>query len=100
MPYYISPPPRNPLTGILAGVFGILVLAGTFMLGFIALVVAFGIGLLLWLGIYIRLWWARRQMSRRGADPVGAGSPAGQREHAATDSLEAEYTVVSTTREE
>ena len=100
MPYYISPPPRNPLTGILTGIFGILVLAGAFMLGFIALVIALGIGLLVWLGIYIRLWWIRRRLSRKGVDPEGAGSPAGRREGAVTDSLEAEYTVVSTTRDE
>lgn len=100
MPYYISPPPRNPLTGILAGVFGILVLAGAFMLGFIALLIAFGVGLLVWLVIYIRVWWFRRQLSRKGMGPAGGVSASTGRQVTDADSLEAEYTVVSTSREE
>ena len=100
MPFYISPPPRNPIAGILTGIVGILVMIGAFMLGFVALLVAFGFGLIIWLGIYIRIWWARRQMARQGIDPV-ADNPftrtgATRRE----DSLEAEYTVVSTKKDD
>lgn len=100
MPFYISPPPRNPIAGVLAGIVGIAIMIGAFMLGFVALVVAFGVGLFIWLGIYIRIWWAKRQMTRRGIDPAEGGPFAHPGRPRHEDSLEAEYTVVSTKRDE
>jgi predicted lipid-binding transport protein (Tim44 family) len=100
MPFYISPPPRNPLASILTGIVGIVVLAGAFMLGFVALVVAFSIGLLIWLGIYIRIWWAKRQMIRQGIDPAAGDPFASRTRPSQTDSLDAEYEVISKQRDE
>ena len=95
MPSYISPPPRNPLSALLAGIVGVVVMAGAFMLGFVALVVAFAVGILIWAGIYLRIWWAKRQMAKAGLD-VSKESPfTGQSRSAPGDSLEAEYTVIS-----
>ena len=95
MPSYISPPPRNPLGALLAGIVGIATMIGAFMLGFVALVVALAVGGLIWAGIYVRIWWARRQLARQGIDPTSAspfntGDPTER-----SDSLEGEYTVVS-----
>jgi hypothetical protein len=100
MPFYISPPPRNPLTGILTGIVGMLLLAGAFMLGLVALVVALGVGLLVWLGIYIRILWAKHQLARQGIDPADNGPFAQGRPPGQADSLEAEYTVISKKRDD
>ena len=100
MPFYISPPPRSPIAGVLTGIVGILVMIGAFMLGFVALLVAFAIGLVIWLGIYIRIWWAKRQMVRQGIDPTAGGPFVQPNQETREDSLEAEYTVVSTKRDE
>ncbi len=100
MPFYISPPPRNPIASILTGIVGILLMIGAFMLGFVALLVAFGVGLLIWMGIYIRIWWAKRQMIRQGVDPAAGGPFVHPKQPQRGDSLEAEYTVVSTKRDD
>jgi len=75
-------PPRNPLSGAVAGIVGLLMLAGAFVLGLFALVVAFGVGLAAWLVMYLRLRWSRRR------------TPPGETH------IEAEYTVVSRRRED
>ena len=100
MPFYISPPPRNPLTGIITGIVGMAIMIGTFMLGFVALVVALSIGALVGLGIYIRVWWAKRQMIKQGIDPASLDPFAGQRPAEQNDSLEAEYEVISKTQDD
>ena len=100
MPFYISPPPRNPLSSILAGVVGALLLVGTFMLGFVVLLVVAGLGLLLWLGVLLRIKCAQYQMRRQGIDPSVMPGPSQGKGHANDDSLEAEYTVISKERED
>lgn len=91
MTFYISPPPRNPLSAIITGIVGVLLLAGAFMLGLVALVVALGLGLVVWLGVYARIWWIRRKLAKQGGGPTGVTE--GQ-------DLEVEYTVISRQREE
>ena len=68
---------------------------GAFMLGFVAIVVALGVGLLVWIGIYIRIWWAKRQLTRHGIDPASAGPFVDRSQHRRGNSLEAEYEVIS-----
>ena len=100
MPFYISPPPRNPLSSILAGVVGALLLVGAFMLGFVVLLVVAGLGLLLWLGVLLRIKWTQYQMRRQGFDPSARPGPSPGTGQANDDSLEAEYTVISKERED
>lgn len=95
MPFYISPPPRNPISALLAGLVGVAMMVGAFMLGFVALVVALAVGALIWAGIYIRIWWARRQLAKQGIDLDSANPFSTQRTPGTDDSLEGEYTVVS-----
>jgi hypothetical protein len=92
MPFYISPPPRNPLTAILAALAGGLLMVGAFFLGFVVLVVALGLGLLIWLAVLLRVKWLQRGMRKQG---VGPFSRAAQRSESRTEALETEYTVVS-----
>jgi hypothetical protein len=92
MPFYISPPPRNPLTAILAALAGGLLMVGAFFLGFVVLVVALGLGLLIWLAVLLRVKWLQRGMRKHGVDPF---SRAAQRSGSRTEALETEYTVVS-----
>jgi purine-cytosine permease-like protein len=100
MPFYISPPPRNPVTGVIAGIFGILVMAGAFMLGFVALIIALGVGLVIWTGIYLRIWFVRRRMARDGVDPADLNPFKPNPDPGRQDSLDAEYTVVSTEKDD
>lgn len=100
MPLYISPPPQNPFMALLAGIVGIAVLVGAFMIGFVALLVAAGVGMILWLGFMIRFKWIQRKLRRQGHD----GEP-GERidpnaVHHREESLEAEYTVISTEKDD
>jgi uncharacterized membrane protein len=100
MPFYISPPPRNPLTGIIAGIIGVITMVGVFMLGFVAIVIALVFGMVIWLGIYIRVWWARRQMIKQGIDPESLNPFAKSPQEPARDSLDAEYEVISRSKDE
>ena len=95
MPSYISPPPRNPLSAIIAGIVGVVMMIGVFMLGFVALIVALGIGMLIWAGIYVRIWWAKRQLARQGIDLSSENPFASHQASRQDDSLDAEYTVIS-----
>ncbi len=95
MPFYISPPPRNPISAILTGIVGVVMMVGAFMLGFVAIVIALAFGLVIWIGIYIRIWWAKRQMARQGIDPASTSPFSSPNRPAPNDSLEAEYEVIS-----
>ena len=97
MPYYISPPPMNPLSRLLAGVLGVLALVGAFFFGLFVLALVAGVGLVAWLAFTLRVWWLRRKMGgiRPDSDRSGMqGRPGGQ---SASDGkiIDAEYTVVS-----
>ena len=87
----MTPPPKNPLTRLLAVVIGVLALAAFFTVGLIALAVVVGIGLVLWVVAWIRIrFFSPRRTTRTEQH---SGTPPG--DEARTDSIEAEYTVVS-----
>jgi hypothetical protein len=69
----------SPLARLLAAVLGILAVIGAFFFGLFILAVAVGLGALAWIGLSVRGWWLRRQMSGQPSEEV----------------IEAEYTVVS-----
>lgn len=87
MPYYISQQPLNPVTRILAALFAVLAFVGAFFFGLIILAVLVGLGLLLWLGIRLRMWWIMR---RTPQSRVSRSAPPTENE-----AIDAEYTVVS-----
>ena len=91
MPYYISPPPQNPLTRILAGIIAVFALVGSLMLGMVALLVVAGVGLIAGLALWLRVAWIKRRLQKSGMD--FSSGPQTQRESG--DVIEAEYTVVS-----
>lgn len=103
MPYYISPPPLNPLSRILAGILGVLALVGAFFFGIFVLAFAAGLGLIAWLFFSIRLWWMRKKGTTSGGG--GAASGPAQRQgpgpgETSRDIIDVEYTVVSRRDEE
>lgn len=96
MPYYISPPPQNPLTRIVAGIVAVLTLIGAFMIGMVAILVVAGVGLIVGCVIWMRVAWIKRQMRRSGID-LGATAAVSKTQSAHEDGqvIEAEYTVIS-----
>ena len=76
----VEGPPRNPLLQFLGFVAGLGLLAVSFVFGAFLLAALLGLGLIVGLGVYARLWWLRRRMAR--ADN-------GEGEY-----IETEYTVV------
>ncbi len=89
MTLYITPPPGNPLIRVLTAIAGLLVVAGAFMLGIVTLAIVVGIGLLVWLGIWLRVLWGGHRRRHRGEPGPGAGRPDPDQV------IETEYTVVS-----
>jgi len=89
MPQYITPPPVNPLSRLLAGIFAVLALAGAFFFGIFVLALVAGLGLIAWLVFSIRIWWIRRKFA---ADGYSAGPEPGTDK---SDIIDAEYTVLS-----
>jgi uncharacterized iron-regulated membrane protein len=87
MQYYISPPPMNPLSRVLAAVMAVLALVAAFFFGLIVLALAVGIGLLFWLGLRLRLWWIRRRIPPIDTAPASTPQKG--------EVIDAEYTVVS-----
>ena len=81
MPYYISPPPMNPLARLLAGMLAVIALAGAFFFGVFVLIVVVGVGFVAWLFLWIRMWWIRRKTP--------------QSDERKGEIIDAEYTVVS-----
>lgn len=96
MPYYISPPPQNPLTRILAAIIAVFMLIGAFMIGMVALLVVAAIGVVAGLAIWIRVAWMKRQMRKNGInpDPFQTQTRASS-EQVSGQVIEAEYTVIS-----
>ena len=91
MPYYISPPPQNPLTRIIAAIIAVFALVGAFIIGAAALLVVAGLGLIAGLALWARVAWVKHRLKKSGVD-LGAGSIP-KRESG--DVIDAEYTVVS-----
>lgn len=100
MPLYISPPPQNPFMALLAAIVGVVALVGVFMLGFVALVVVLGVGAVLWLGFIIRFKWIQRKLRKQGLDPEPGGRINPDVVLHREESLEAEYTVISTEKDD
>lgn len=99
MPYYITPPPMNPLSRLLAGIVAVLTLVGAFFFGIFVFAIAIAVGLIAWIAISVRVWWLRRKMEAAGQVPGSRpgfqadsqqGKPDNQR-----DVIDAEYEVVS-----
>ncbi len=96
MPYYIRPPPQNPLTRIIAGIIAVFALVAALMLGVVALLVVAGVVLIAAVVIGLRIAWIKHQLRKRGIDPGAAvnlkttdsGKGSGQ-------VIEAEYKVIS-----
>ena len=77
----------NPLSRLLAALMAVLALVAAFFFGLIVLALAVGFGLLLWLGIRLRLWWIQRHLPPIDADPAATPKKG--------EVIDAEYTVVS-----
>jgi len=94
--YYIAPPPMNPISRVLAGLVGVLVLVGAFFFGLVVLAVAIGVAVLAWLFIALRMWWLRRRWGGQfgGSGPVGADRSA-RPERREKEVIEADYEVIS-----
>jgi hypothetical protein len=91
MPYYISPPPQNPLTRIIAAIIAVFALVGAFMIGVAALLVVAGIGLIAGLALWLRVAWIKRRLRKSGVD---FGEAMGEQRESG-DVIDAEYTVIS-----
>ena len=91
MPYYISPPPQNPLARIFTAIIAVLALVGSLMLGMVALLVVVGVGLIAALALWLRVAWIKRRLQKNGVD---FGKPT-QSQPQSGDVIDAEYTVVS-----
>ena len=91
MPYYISPPPQNPIMRILTAIIAVFILAGAFMLGMAALLVVAGVGLVAGIVIWLRVAWIRRKLQKNGID-LGVTK---QAPPSTGHTIDAEYTVVS-----
>jgi hypothetical protein len=105
MPYYLSPPPQNPLARVIAGIVAILTVAGAFMIGMVALTVVAGVALIAGLAIWLRVVWIKRQLRKSGVD-LGSHirspgrSPGTRKPDVSGQVIEAEYTVVSESDDE
>jgi len=90
MPYYISPPPQNPLTRIIAAVIAAFALVGAIMLGLVALLVIAGLALVAGIAIWLRVAWIKRRLQKSGVNldaNVGVSRESGH-------VIDAEYTIV------
>lgn len=90
MKYYISPPPMNPVSRLLAAIFAVLVVAAAIFFGFIVLIVLVAAFSLFTLVFYLRARWLGR----------GNGAPGPGKSPSVPDGtvIDAEYTVVSRRR--
>jgi len=60
----VEGPGKNPLLRFLAFVAGIGLFALSFVFGALLLAALLGLGLIVGIAVYVRLWWLRRRMSR------------------------------------
>ena len=91
MPYYISPPPQNPIGRFISTIIAILILAGTLMLGMAAFLVVAGIGLVAGIIIWLRVLLIKRKLQENGVDAGVRNEPSSSSGHI----IDAEYTVIS-----
>lgn len=93
MPYYIAPPPMNPLARLLAALVGVLALVGAFFFGVFIFAIAIALGLIAWLAFTLRVWWLRRKLGAGQRVPGGQGADEpGEKKG---DVIDAEYEVIS-----
>jgi hypothetical protein len=91
MPYYISPPPQNPLARIVAAIITVFALIGAFMIGMAALLVVAGIALVAGIAIWLRVAWIKRKLRKSGIDlNMKMDIPRNS-----SQVIDAEYTVIS-----
>jgi len=95
MPYYINPPPGNPLSRIIAAIIGVFLLVGGFIIGTAALLVIAGIAVIAGLALWLRVAWIKHQLRKGG---VNFSATPQQRPNTG-DVIDAEYTVVSVKEE-
>ena len=95
MPYYISPPPQNPLTRLITAIIAVFALAGAFMIGFAALIVVVVIGLVAGIAIWLRVAWIKRRLRKEGVDLGGVM----KNQQNSGNIIDAEYTVISDTED-
>lgn len=91
MPYYISPPPQNPVTRVITAIIAVFLLAGAFMVGIAALLVVAGVGLIAGVVIWLRVLWIKRKLQKDGVD-LGVSQ---RTSPSSGNIIDAEYTVVS-----
>jgi hypothetical protein len=84
----------NPLTRILAGLFGLVALVGAFFFGFLILAVAVAVGMAAWIAIRLRVWWLGRRAGSNGAQRAPAPGDPGRSDEGSSV-IEGEYKVVS-----
>lgn len=98
MPVYLSGPPANPITRLLAGLVGVIVLIAAAFFGLFLFLAVIGVGLVAWAVFRLRMWWLRRRMRAAGAAAPGPSSQrAGERDGTVID---ADYEVVSRDQED
>ena len=91
MPYYISQTPMNPVSRIVAAMVAAVALVGAFFFGLLVLALFAGLGLLLWLGFWLRLWWLRRHLPQGETTAESSGEQG--------EIIDGEYRVVSRRRD-
>lgn len=96
MPYYISPPPQNPLTRLITAIIAVFVLAGVFMVGMAALLVVAVVGLIAGIAIWLRVIWIKRQLRKSGVDLGASVDKSRDSGHV----IDAEYTVISDSQDQ
>jgi predicted lipid-binding transport protein (Tim44 family) len=80
----LGSPSMNPVSRLIGGLLGLLVLVGAFFFGIFVLAIAIALGLIAWLVLWLRMWWLRRNLPRNE-----------QRTRENGDVIEAEYEVIS-----
>jgi len=93
MPYYITPPPPNPVSRIIAAVIAVMALIGAFMVGMVALLFVAGAGLLVGLTIWARIAWIRYRLRKHGVDLHH--HPDSLKKATSGEVIDAEFTVIS-----
>lgn len=91
MPYYISPPPQNPLTRVITTIIAVFAIVGAFMIGFAALIVVVVVGLVAGIALWLRVAWIKRRLRKEGID-LGVGV---KNQANSGHVIDAEYTVIS-----